>query len=1658
MPRLRPLVLLLLATTAGADPRRSSPQADLEAFRSRAGAGWRLTPSADGVRLQGGSLGFLPERAGHLSSRSWEEEFQARALEFVHEHASLLGADAATLRPALGGLVGSADGTLHVLHLEQAPHGVPVLGSRVSFVVSRGRLLSVSASGLRPAGAARGGAESARPALDERAAVASAAAAAGPGLALGARRVALVFVPDADDLRLAWRVELLPVGGDARPRRLVALVDAASGDILSMSDEVRDTCAPAPPGGLERRVLGGVRPERADEPERIELLPFASVGSSAAGADGFFAPPAAPHAATLSGPVADVTCAACRQPASIGAGPLPSGDIDFGSGGADEAGNGTSTPADRAAFLHVEGARRLAASRLALPFLQQPVRVVTNSPLSCNAYWDGSALTFFRSSARCGNSGEIRDVIVHEYGHALDEHDGWAPPPVAVDAATGEAIADILAMLRSRDACIGESFFASPADWPSAACSGVRDLDERAPGHRRGTLDASSLAAACATSSHYRGVLGFEGHCEGELLGQAFFHLVENLRTGVSRTDGRALPSGPLGEDAAWLLAETLFFRALPLIASQAPTSQQSLGPSAHEALLLADDEGDGIANGTPHAEEIHDALAHHGLAEPGAPATSSARCTPPAAPGVTATEAIDATSGLPIVRLDWTDGGAASHRILRADAGTEGWLPVASALGPGAGSFTDRAVLPGRSYAYVIVAEGASGCAAASARAIAGTGPRLEVALLALDDGGDGLLAPGESADLRVDLINRGGSPATNARLEIVSADPSLVVLAGGPLSYGSVAPGAVASAPGAFRVQATPSASGLVRLVLDGESDEGCQRSEQFLRIAEPALRLAGQALDDAGGGDGDASWEPGEGAELALDLVNDGTLPASDIQASLSLRPGAPAGITIAQGSGSWPDLAPGAAASQQAPPFALLADASVPARARVPARLDIRLGGLPHASFDLDLEMGGLPPGSLEWFSAAGVDHGVNPVVIPLDDDDGDGRITACDGPDIVVRAGWGAGASLVAFEGADGAEIWRVADPCFNTASGSQLAAGDVDGDGWNEIVVMSRQGETCAVASDGTMKWRATVVAQASQVAGANDRGAAPQVRDLDGDGVAEIVVGYTVLDGRDGSLVWEKFVNNRGQVLVADLDLDGSDEILAGVEPQGAVPADTRAWRADGSRFGVTFPGLFWGSAAADLDGDPGPEIVWVDTTTGVNAANPDGSLVFPRWEAAPLTQIIGSYQPCLADFDGDGLSEIGVAVQGRVVVLDGDGTEAWSAPADSDWFGACSAFDFDRDGRAELVHHDRSRLRIMDGRDGSVRWEASSPVPYDPWQGPVIADVDGDGAAEIVTVGGAGPFDGRVEVHGHPAWAAARRAWNGQGYSAGVIGEDGSVPAPAEPWWLTGNGHRQQAGACPCAAVPASIRHAVACGTFTACFEVAPLSPGDTVAWDFGDGSPPAAGARTCHDFGSPGPRVVRATLRDAAGCASESALALDLPEPLAVSIVLPAACAGASACARAVVSGGAGSADVTWTLPDGSPASGADLCRAWIAGTHRLVARAIDPTGCSVEVTAELVVQGPPRSVGAALRATGHGDPRAPDCEATFDWSRDEGAPRDAGESFMVLRGTEPRALGPLPVGAGSFTAFTDSTPATPAANLPRVHYYSVVASGPCGTSLD
>ena len=227
------------------------------------------------------------------------------------------------------------------------------------------------------------------------------------------------------------------------------------------------------------------------------------------------------------------------------------------------------------------------------------------------------------------------------------------------------------------------------------------------------------------------------------------------------------------------------------------------------------------------------------------------------------------------------------------------------------------------------------------------------------------------------------------------------------------------------------------------------------------------------------------------------------------------------------------------------------------------------------------------------------------------------------------------------------------------------------------------------------------------------------------------------------------------GSPLCLDVDGDGRNEIV-----QASMIWDEDSYWSEGSitiwkEDGTTLPNWpmaeesnLWGLTASgmavgDIDGDGDYEIVVVDDymvmATALHVES--GQMVEGDW---PLevgdywyAYIIGS--PILADLDGDGDSEIIVALDEEsresdgLYAIQGDGTFLWQRRYTSE--GPMSVADFDGDGDVEITlcgygpGITRVYTFVLDHQGQQIeRWRGGSR------RGTAIVDLDGDGEFELV------------------------------------------------------------------------------------------------------------------------------------------------------------------------------------------------------------------------------------------------------------------------------------------------------------------------------------
>ncbi|MCE7888125.1 MAG: VCBS repeat-containing protein [Myxococcales bacterium] len=406
----------------------------------------------------------------------------------------------------------------------------------------------------------------------------------------------------------------------------------------------------------------------------------------------------------------------------------------------------------------------------------------------------------------------------------------------------------------------------------------------------------------------------------------------------------------------------------------------------------------------------------------------------------------------------------------------------------------------------------------------------------------------------------------------------------------------------------------------------------------------------------------------------------------------------------------------------------------------------------------------------------------PTVARVVDANCDGKVDETDPPNVIFVSGNAAGTccscngatpstcltgKLRVLDGQSGQEIWtldKAKAGAFGFA-GLSVALGDVTGDQKVDIVTMTGDGFIAVIDNQGKVVGVSDKPVD-SAAAGAFGWGGGIAIADMDGDGSPEVAYGRNLFSTKGGVItrLWVGTGGNGGGAarelsFFVDLNGDGKLELLAG---NTAYKLDgTTLWNTAGVGNGF--------NAVADFDGDAKPEAVvvqggklWVlEGATGVVELGP---LTLPSTgEGGP---------PTVADFDGDGKREIGVAQQALYTMVKPDyaGNKldvVWTAPNHdlSSSVTGSSVFDFDGDGKAEVVYNDECFLWVYDGQTGKVLF-ATQTTSFTATEASLVADVDGDGHSEILMVSnGADPsaagWKCNVAPWNQPDAANNRPAW---------------------------------------------------------------------------------------------------------------------------------------------------------------------------------------------------------------------------------------------------------------------------------------------------------
>lgn len=415
--------------------------------------------------------------------------------------------------------------------------------------------------------------------------------------------------------RLAWQF-VFRRNHDARTYR--AIIDARNGQMLQFVD--LNAYADA-------LVQGGIYPVTNTDPEVKRPFTFATVTNGTTkntNGLGIYDYTGGTATATLNGQFFQMSDAC----GAISLSNSTNGALDFGTSGGTDCttpgiGGAGNTHSSRSGFYHLTNINRKAISFLpGNSWLQGKVTANMNINNTCNAFWNGSTLNFYRSGGGCANTGELAAVFLHEWGHGMDTNSGGA----ASEQGTGEAVGDIFATLETRDGCIGQNFLPGQNCDNCTNCTGVRDISDfdlsgpaviAKPSTVTDNGGINCDAFACPYLSQgifpYQGPMGYEGHCESYIASSAVWDLITMLTAQFGTDPGWA------AMDAIWYKSLTPSKSAYQLVSggkcNAAATVNGCAASNWYTVFLPADDDDGNLANGTPNGCRIWDAFNAHGIA-----------------------------------------------------------------------------------------------------------------------------------------------------------------------------------------------------------------------------------------------------------------------------------------------------------------------------------------------------------------------------------------------------------------------------------------------------------------------------------------------------------------------------------------------------------------------------------------------------------------------------------------------------------------------------------------------------------------------------------------------------------------------------------------------------------------------------------------------------------------------------------------------------------------------------------------------------------------------------------------------------------------------------------------------------------------------------------
>lgn len=382
--------------------------------------------------------------------------------------------------------------------------------------------------------------------------------------------------------------------------------------------------------------------------------------------------------------------------------------------------------------------------------------------------------------------------------------------------------------------------------------------------------------------------------------------------------------------------------------------------------------------------------------------------------------------------------------------------------------------------------------------------------------------------------------------------------------------------------------------------------------------------------------------------------------------------------------------------------------------------------------------------------------------------------------------------ILIIDGATGDSIheFKVSGPRPYIQSRELISIADFDHDGISEIL-MRVEDHIRAYSPAGTLLYESDPIP--------SEAGRHINIADFNGDGKAEFYVGAAIFNGENGKLLCysDQSIGKNPYINVDYYDKE-AHSIAADLLPAPGLElaAGNMVYKVELNNLNDTIgnkmtpviaedPVKDGFTSVGDIDGDGQLDVVTVrggyGEEGGITVWNPRTRKII----ASTPSRFSQGSVPVIGDIDGDCTPEIIVSTEYPIFIYQYSGLKDLSLlhsirNIDISGMTGATLFDFNQDGQSELVCRDQNELMIIDGKIGEII--ESFSLRSATWtESPIVADIDGDGEAELLGNGYIDDFRTmRVYCFGSSdaPWAPARSVWNQPGYHVTNINDDLTVP----------------------------------------------------------------------------------------------------------------------------------------------------------------------------------------------------------------------------------------------------------------------------------------